>query len=80
LYDKVRWKRDNIYILQDLPNIDPMTLYPTLLPLYLCTPAVAPVQCPWRVGTTEFGDELGGLDHANFQAIALQVCRYTWRL
>jgi len=42
LYDKMRWKWDAVFLPQGLPNIYPASLIPPPLPLYLCTPNVAP--------------------------------------
>jgi len=47
LYDKRRWKWDDIYLLQGLPNIYSPSLCPPPLPLYLRTTAVAPWRCTW---------------------------------
>jgi len=42
LYDKLRWKWDDIYLLRGLPIVYSPSLCPPPLPLYLCTPAIAP--------------------------------------
>jgi len=47
LYDKRRWKWDDVYLLRGLPNIDSPSLCPPPLPLYLRTTAVAPWRCTW---------------------------------
>jgi len=80
LYDKRRWKWDDVYLLRGLPNIYSPSLCPPPLPLYLRTNAVASwrstwakmfemhleteiewtQRCTWRLGSSEFGDALGG--------------------
>jgi len=47
LYDKRRWKWDDVYLLRGLPNIYSPSLCPPQLPLYLRTTAVAPWWCTW---------------------------------
>jgi len=47
LYDKRRWKWDDVYLLRGLPNIYSPSLCPPPLPLYLRTTAVAPWRCTW---------------------------------
>jgi len=47
LYDKRRWKWDDVYLLQGLPNIYSPSLCPPPLPLYLRITAVAPWRCTW---------------------------------
>ena len=42
LYDKRRWKWDDVYLLRGLPNIYNASLCPPPSPLYLRTTAVAP--------------------------------------
>jgi len=45
LYDKRRWKWDDVYLLWGLPNIYSPSLCPPPLPLYLLTTAVVPSRC-----------------------------------
>ena len=47
LYDKRRWKWDDVYLLQGLPNIYSPSLCPPSLPLYLRPTAVAPWRYTW---------------------------------
>jgi len=47
LYDKRRWKWDDVYLLRGLPNIYSPSLCPPPLPLYIHTTAVAPWRCTW---------------------------------
>jgi len=47
LYDKRRWKWDDVYVLRGLPNIYSPSLCPPPLPLDLCTTAVAPWRWIW---------------------------------
>jgi len=47
LYDKRRWKWDDVYLLRGLLNIYSPSLCPPPLPLYLRTTAVAPWRCTW---------------------------------
>jgi len=47
LYDKRRWKWDDVYLLRGPPNIYSPSLCPPLLPLYLRTTAVTPWRCTW---------------------------------
>jgi len=78
----MRWTWD-VYVLRGLPNIYSLSLYLLSLPLYLCTPAVAPWRCTWRQWSSVFDDALGDRDHVNsemhFGAVIEQVWRFTWR-
>ena len=56
LYDNMRWKWDDVYLLQGLPNIYSPSPCPPPLPLYHCTPTVASWRCTWRPGSSDFGD------------------------
>jgi len=47
LYDKRRWKWDDVYLLRDLPNKYSPSLCPPLLPLHPCTTGVAPWRSTW---------------------------------
>jgi len=47
LYDKRRWRWDDVYPLRGLPNIYSLSLCPPLLPRYLRTTAVTPGKCTW---------------------------------
>jgi len=47
LYDKRRWKWDDVYLLRGLLNIYSPSLCPPPLPLYLRTTAIAPWRCTW---------------------------------
>ena len=42
LYDRMRWKWDDVYVPWGLPNIYSASLIPPALPLYVCTGTVAP--------------------------------------
>jgi len=65
LYDKMRWKQDDVYLLQALLNIYYPSLCAPLLPHYHCTPTVASWKCTWRPGSSNVGDVLGDWDRAN---------------
>jgi len=80
LYDKMRWKWDNVYLLQGLPNIYSPWLCPPLLPLFLSpyTPrhslkmyfeaVIERVwRSTWRLRSSELRDALGGRDRASFE-------------
>jgi len=47
LYDKRRWKWDDVYLPRGLPNIYSPSLCPPPFPLYLRTTAVTPWWCIW---------------------------------
>ena len=80
LYDKRRWKWDDVYLLRGLPNIYSPSLCPPPLPLYLRTTAVAPWRCTWL---SELRDILRGRDRASLemhlQAMIERDWRSTWR-
>jgi len=84
LYHEMRWKWDDIYLLQWLPNIYSQSLCPPQLPLYHCTPAVTPCRCTWRPGSSNCRDALGDQNRGNsemhLKAWIHQVERNTWRL
>jgi len=80
LYDKMRWKWNDVYLLWGLPNIYSPSLCPGPLPLYISTPAIAVSRCTWRVWSSKFGDALVGRDRANSEAVIERVERYTCRL
>ena len=42
LYDKMRWKSDDVCLLWGLPNVYYLSLCPPPLPLYLSSAAVTP--------------------------------------
>ena len=65
LYDKRRWKWDDVYLLRGLPNIYSPSLCPPPIPLYLHTPAVAHWRCTWRPWSSVFGDTPGDWDRVN---------------
>jgi len=67
LYDKIRWKWDDVYLLRSLPNMYSLSLFPLPLPLYLHTPAVATWWCTWRLWLSEFGDLLGARNRASLE-------------
>jgi len=84
LYDKLRWKWDDVDLLWSLPIIDSSSLCPPALPLNLHTPAVVPSRCTWRPWSkrvwrytwrpesSEFGDA-----HGDREIDWTQRC--TWR-
>ena len=47
LYDKRRWKWDDVYLLRGPPNIYSPSLCPPPLPLYLRSSAIAAWRCTW---------------------------------
>ena len=65
LYDIIRWKWDDVYLLQGLPNIYSPSLCSPPLPLYHSTPAITLWRCTWRPGSSDFGDALGDRDWVN---------------
>ena len=79
LYDKMRWKWDDVYLLWGLPNICSPSLYPLPLPQYRCTPTVAPWRCTWRPGLSELGDPLGDRDWVNSEMHLEAVIQWVWR-
>jgi len=80
LYDKRRWKWDDVYLLRGLPNIYSPSLCPPPLPLCLRTTAAAPWRCTW---SSELRDILRGRDRASLEmhleAVIERIWRYTWR-
>jgi len=80
LQDKMRWKWDNVYLLQGQPNIYSPSLYPALLPLYLHTPAITPWWSTWRLWSRENGDTRRGRDLVDSEAVIVSVRKYTWGL
>jgi len=84
LYDKMRWKGDDVYLLQGLMNIYSPSLCPPPLPLYHHTPGVAPWRCTCRPGSGRFGGALGDRDRVNsdmhVEAGIERIWWCTWRL
>jgi len=72
LYDKRRWKWDDVYLLRGLPNIYSPSLCPPLLPLYLWI-------CTWRLRSSELRDALGGCDRASLEMHLEAMLVRTWR-
>ena len=79
LYDEMRWKWDNVYLLRGLPNKYSPSLCPPPWPLYLRTPAVASWRCAWRLWSSEFGDAPGGRDRASLEIHLEAVMEQEWR-
>jgi len=79
LYDKMRWKWDDVYLLQSLPNIYSPPLCPPLLPQYHHTPAVARCRSTWRKLSCELGGHNRASLEMHLQVVIENICRYTWR-
>jgi len=62
LYDQVRWKWDNVYLLGGLLNIYSPSLCLPPQPQYPYTPAIASARCTWRQWSRVFGDAPGDWD------------------
>jgi len=80
----MRWKWDNVYSLQGLPNIYSSSVCAPPLPLYHCTPAIACWGCTLRPGSSEYEYERGDRNWVNsemhLQAVMEIVWICTWRL
>ena len=61
----MRWKWHDAYLPQGLQNIYCLSLSPTPIPQYLCTPAVTPHGCTWRPWSRDCGDALGDRSRVN---------------
>jgi len=72
LYDKRRWKWDDVYLLRGLPNIYSLSLCPPPLPLYLWI-------CTWRLRSSELRDALGGCDRGSLEMHLEAMLVRTWR-
>jgi len=48
LYEQMRLKWDDVYLLRGLQNIYSPLLCPPPLPMYIRTPTIAPWRCTWR--------------------------------
>jgi len=72
LYDRRRWKWDNVYLLRGLPNIYSPSLCPPPLPLYLWI-------CTWRLRSGELRDALGDCDRASLEMHLKAMLVRTWR-
>ena len=83
-YDKMRSKWDDVDLL-------PVTLSTSVTPvfpytrcfsvnMYLQSVIERVWRCTWSLWLSEFGDALGGRDHANLQAVMGAGWRYTWTL
>jgi len=79
LYDKMRWKWDDIYLLQGLANIYSPSLDPPPLPMYFRTPDIAPWRYTWRLWTSELGDALGGRNRESLEIHLKPVMEGVWR-
>jgi len=83
LYDMMRWKWDDVCLLQGLPNIYSPSLCPPPLPLYHRIPTVAPWRCTYSPGSSDFGDALADQHRVNsemhLEAGIEGVWRCTWR-
>jgi len=80
LYDKMRWKWDDGYVLRGLPNIYSPSRCPPPLPLpisqysrrrscKMCFEAMIERvwSCTWRLRLSELRDALGGCNRASFE-------------
>jgi len=83
LYDKMRWRWVDVYLLRGLPKIYSRSLWPPPIPQYLRTTATAPWRCTWRPWSSVFGDALGDWDRVNsemhLETRIKRVWRCTWR-
>jgi len=66
-YHEMRWKWDDIYRLQGLPNIYSISLCPPLFYLNLCTSAIDAWRCTSMPWSTVFRDVLVGRDQASLE-------------
>jgi len=80
LYNKMRWKWDDVYLLRGLQNIYSPSLYSPPLTLYIRTPAITPEWCTQRLWLSVFGDAVWGRDRVNLEAVIGCIWRFTWRL
>jgi len=81
LYDKRRWKWDDVYLLRGLPNIYSPSLCPLLLPLYLRTTAVAPWRCTWSsVFEMHLETEIEWTQRCTWRPRSSELRRFIWRL
>jgi len=69
LYDKMRWKWDDVYLLWGQPDIYSPSLCPPPLPLYLIRTTVARWQCTWKPWSGVFGDALGYRNRVNSEIL-----------
>ena len=83
LYDKMRWRWDEVYLPRGLPNMYSPLLSPPPLPLYPRSPALACGWWTWRLWSSDLRDALGGRDRVSSEihseAIIQRVWRCTWR-
>jgi len=84
LYDRMRWKSDDINLLQGLQNAYSPPLCPPLIPLYFRTIAMAHWWCTLRLWSSVFGNAVGDEDWVNteihLEAGIRQLWNPTWRL
>jgi len=80
---QMRWKWDDVYQPQGIPNMYSPSLSPSPLPLNLRTPATPQYRCTWRPWSSMLRDAFGGRDRVISQiqseAIIERVWRYSWR-
>jgi len=83
LDDNMRWKWDDVYLLQGLWEIYSPSVWPTLLPLNNRTPIVTPSRCTSRPEWSHFGDAHGDQDWVNtkmhLEAGIERLSRCPWR-
>jgi len=87
LYDRMRWKWDDAYLLRGLPNIYSMSLFISPLPLYLRTPRRRSLKmyleavnervwrCTWRPWPCELAGHNRASLEIHFEAVIKRVRR-----
>jgi len=79
LYDTMKWKWDDVYLLRGLPNIYSLSLWPPPLPLDLCTTTIARSRCTWRPWSSVYADSLGDWDRVNSEMHLQTEIERVWR-
>jgi len=79
LYNKVRWKWDNVYLLRGLLVIYSPSLCPPPVPWYLCTTTIAPWWCTSRPSWSVLGEAVGDCDWVNSEMHVEAGIERVWR-